>query len=81
MRSTSSKLVNCLIREELLYTLYIAVIMCVGGNKRESLALELGVVGLVSLLDFKRLIVIWVGSVILKGFAIGFLRRLINSEK
>ena len=55
--------------------------MCVGGNRRESLAFELGVVGLVSLLDFKRLIVIWVGSVILKGFGIGFLRRLINFKK
>ena len=81
MRSTSSQLADCLTGEELLNTLYKAVIMCVGGNRRESLVLELGVVGLVYLPALERLMVIWVGSVILKGFSFGFLGRLINFKK
>ena len=77
MRSTSSKLVDCLTGEEVLYTLHEAVIMCLGGS-RKSLVLKLGVVGLVYLLVFKHLILVWVGSVIFKGFRISFLGRLIN---
>ena len=47
----------------------------------EPLVLERGVVGLIYLLDFKRLKGVRVGPIILKGFGIGFLGRLISMEK
>ena len=81
MRLTSLKAVDYLICEKLMNILYKAVIMCVGGNRRESLVLERGVVGSIFLLDFKRLIGVPVGLVILKGFSIGVSGRLISVKK
>lgn len=81
MRLIGLKLVDCLICEQPMYILNKVVIMCVGGNRGESLVLERGVVGSIYLLDFKRLIGVRVGTAILSGFGVGFLRRLISVKK
>ena len=52
-----------------------------GGNRGESLALERGLVGLIYLLDFKRLIGIRVDTVVLNVFSVGFSKRLISVQK
>ena len=78
MRSISLKLVDYSICEKPIFIFYKAMIMCVIGNRRVSVALERRVVGPVYLVDFERLIGVGVGAAILKGFGVGFLRGLIS---